>query len=76
MIFNNSLDVRKLLPPGLLSDPLATGIARAFNTKNGRVVVSPAGNKVALTRHRDNAILIRFYRSPWRLFLRSTLLII
>lgn len=42
-------DVRKLVPTGLLTDALATGIARAYNLKNGKVVTSPSGNKVLLS---------------------------
>jgi len=38
-----------LLPAGLLTDALSTGIARAFNIKNGRVVTSPSNNKVAIS---------------------------
>ena len=41
------LDVRRLLPQGLLSDGLAAGIGRAFHVKNGRVVTTPSGNKVS-----------------------------
>ena len=39
-------DVRKILPEGLLTDPLTAGIARAHNIKTGRVVVSPDESKV------------------------------
>mmetsp|Transcript_9104 Transcript_9104/g.13703 ORF Transcript_9104/g.13703 Transcript_9104/m.13703 type:complete len:287 (-) Transcript_9104:116-976(-) len=41
-------DVRKLLPDGLLGEPLAAGIARAYNTKTNKVVSAPSGNKVVL----------------------------
>jgi capping protein alpha len=41
-------DVRKLLSEGLLTDQLATGIARAFNSKTGRVVTAPSGYKAIL----------------------------
>lgn len=41
-------DTRKLLPEGLLSVPLATGIARAYNIKNGKVLTTPNGEKVPL----------------------------
>lgn len=41
-------DVRKLLPDGLLGDPLAAGMARAYNTKNCKVVDSPTGAKVVI----------------------------
>jgi len=41
-------DVKKLLPEGLLTDPLATGIARAYNNKTGKIAVTPSGNKVVL----------------------------
>lgn len=41
-------DVRKLLPAGILSDALATGIARVYNTKTGRVVTAPSGKKVVI----------------------------
>lgn len=47
--FNEILaDVRKLLPDGLLSDPLAAGMARAYNNKTCRVVSSPSGEKTVL----------------------------
>lgn len=39
-------DVKKILPDGLLTDPLAAGIARAYNVKTGRVVISPDESKV------------------------------
>ena len=39
-------DVRKLLPEGLIPEPLAAGIARAFNSKTNRVVTTPSGAKV------------------------------
>lgn len=41
-------DVRKLLPDDLLGDPLATGMARAYNTKNCKVVDAPSGSKVVI----------------------------
>jgi len=41
-------DVRKLLPDGLLGEPLAAGIARAFHTKNSKIVVAPSGSKVVI----------------------------
>lgn len=41
-------DVRKLLPDDLLGDPLATGMARAFNTKTCKVVDAPSGSKVVI----------------------------
>lgn len=41
-------DVRKLLPENLLGDPLAAGMARAFNTKTSKVVDSPSGSKVVI----------------------------
>jgi len=41
-------DVRKLLPEGLLSDPLAAGMARAYNNKTSRVVSAPSGDKTIL----------------------------
>jgi capping protein (actin filament) muscle Z-line, alpha len=40
------VDVRKLLPDGLLGEPLAAGIARAFNNKTSKIVTAPSGNKV------------------------------
>ena len=43
----NHLDVRKILPEGLLSDPIATGIARSYNNK-GKIVNSPNGGKVVI----------------------------
>jgi hypothetical protein len=42
-------DVRKLLPEGILSEQQVTGIARAFNNKTGRVVISPSGQKVPIS---------------------------
>ena len=39
-------DVKKILPDGLLTDPLAAGIARAHNVKTGRVIVYPDDSKV------------------------------
>lgn len=41
-------DVRKLLPGGLLPDPLAAGIARAYNTRINKVV-TVGGHKTVLT---------------------------
>jgi len=41
-------DVRKLLPEGLFEDPLAAGMARAYNTRTFKTVTSPSGNKVVL----------------------------
>ena len=41
-------DVRKLLPEGLLTEQLATGIARVYNTRTGKVVTAPSGRKVKL----------------------------
>jgi hypothetical protein len=35
-----------LLPDGLLGEPLAAGIARAFNNKTSKIVTAPSGNKV------------------------------
>ncbi|CAM9204642.1 unnamed protein product [Ectocarpus fasciculatus] len=43
-------DVKKILPDGLLTDPLAAGIARAHNVKTGRVVVTPDDTKVVLCK--------------------------
>lgn len=40
-------DVRKLLPDGLLTDPLTAGIARAFHAK-GKVVSTPSGAKTVV----------------------------
>lgn len=40
-------DVKKILPDNLLTDPLAAGIARAYNIKTGRVVVSPDDSKAS-----------------------------
>lgn len=42
-------DVRKLLPDDLLGDPLAAGMARAYNTKNCKVVDAPSGSKVVIS---------------------------
>lgn len=41
-------DVRKLISEGVMSEALETGIARVYNTKNGKVVTAPSGAKVAL----------------------------
>ena len=41
-------DVRKLLPDDLLGDPLAAGMARAFNTKTCKVIDAPSGSKVVV----------------------------
>ena len=43
-----SVDVKKLLPPDLMDEALETGIARAYNTKNNKVVKSPTGSSVVL----------------------------
>lgn len=43
-------DVKKILPDGLLTDPLAAGIARAHNVKSGRVVISPDDSKIVLCK--------------------------
>jgi hypothetical protein len=32
-------DLRKLLPPDLLSDPLLVGIRKAYNVTHGRIVM-------------------------------------
>jgi capping protein alpha len=42
-------DVRKLINEGVMSEALETGIARVYNTKNGKVVTAPSGAKVALS---------------------------
>ena len=39
-------DTRKLIPGGILSDSIATGIARVYNTRNSAVVNAPSGEKV------------------------------
>mmetsp|Transcript_34180 Transcript_34180/g.74529 ORF Transcript_34180/g.74529 Transcript_34180/m.74529 type:complete len:287 (-) Transcript_34180:152-1012(-) len=41
-------DVKKLLPEGLIGEPLAAGIARAFNSKTNKVVTTPGGAKVPI----------------------------
>jgi hypothetical protein len=41
-------DVRKIVKGGILTESLETGIARVYNTKNGKVVTAPSGNKVVL----------------------------
>lgn len=46
-IFVLLIDVRKLLPDGLLTDPLTAGIARAFHAK-GKVVSTPSGAKTVV----------------------------
>mmetsp|Transcript_3644 Transcript_3644/g.7888 ORF Transcript_3644/g.7888 Transcript_3644/m.7888 type:complete len:290 (-) Transcript_3644:205-1074(-) len=42
-------DVRKIIPADLLSDEMAGDIARVSNLRNGKVVVTPSGNKAVLT---------------------------
>ncbi len=37
------------MPTGILTEALETGIARAYNTKNGKVVTAPSGVKIALS---------------------------
>ena len=37
------------MPDGLLNDGLVSGIARAFNTKTGRIVTLPSGSKAVLS---------------------------
>lgn len=49
MCFQSNVDVKKLLPAGILTDPLATGISRVYNIKNGKIVTAPSGNKVIRT---------------------------
>jgi capping protein alpha len=41
-------DVQKILPDDLLTEALATGIAKVANTKNSKVVTAPSGSKVVL----------------------------
>jgi len=41
-------DVRKLLPENILSESLAAGIARAYNLKTGKIIVTPSGNRVPI----------------------------
>lgn len=43
-----SIDVKKLLPDNLMDEPLEMGIARAYNTKNNKVVKSPTGAAVVV----------------------------
>jgi len=43
-----AVDVKKLLPADLMDEALETGIARAYNTKNNKVVKSPTGSSVVL----------------------------
>ena len=42
-------DVRKLMKDGILTESLETGIARVYNTKNGKVVSAPSGTKTVLS---------------------------
>eukprot|EP01035_Chromulina_nebulosa_P019792 gene19792-25734_t len=52
--FNEVLtDVRKLLPSGLLSESIASGIARVYNTRTSKIVTTPANNKVALSGYNE-----------------------
>lgn len=44
-------DVKKLIPVGILTEALETGIARAHNNKNNKVVKSPSGANVVLSTH-------------------------
>lgn len=41
-------DVRKLMTDGILTESLETGIARVYNTKNGKIVTAPSGSKVVI----------------------------
>lgn len=41
-------DVRRLIPPGLLSDPLAAGMGRAYHNKTNKVVLAPSGKRVVV----------------------------
>lgn len=42
-------DVQKILPSHLLTDAIINKVARAYNIKNGKIVVSPSGNRVVLS---------------------------
>mmetsp|Transcript_21649 Transcript_21649/g.36258 ORF Transcript_21649/g.36258 Transcript_21649/m.36258 type:complete len:307 (+) Transcript_21649:108-1028(+) len=46
-------DVRKIVPPELISNELAGGIARVSNIKNSRVVVAPSGKKTVLSQESE-----------------------
>ena len=37
-----------MLPPGLLSDGLAAGMARAYHNKTNKVVLAPSGKRVVV----------------------------
>jgi capping protein alpha len=42
-------DVKKLIPAGILTDALETGIARVYNNKNNKVVKAPSGACIVLS---------------------------
>lgn len=42
------IDVKALLPNGLLTDPLAGAVAKAYNARTSKVVVAPSGSKVTI----------------------------
>lgn len=42
-------DAKKLIPSGVLTEPLETGIARAYNNKNNKVVTTPSGATATLS---------------------------
>lgn len=42
-------DTRKLITNDILSDPVATGIARVYNTRYSTVVTAPSGAKVKIS---------------------------
>jgi hypothetical protein len=56
-----TVDVRKLLPDGLIGEPLAAGIARAFNTKTNKVVTTPGGAKVNLNTTCEMCVFLFAY---------------
>lgn len=43
-------DIRKIIPSEILTDSLASGIARVANIKNCKVVTAPSGKKVVLAQ--------------------------
>jgi len=55
-------DVTKLLPEDLLTDSLASGIARASNLKNAKIVTAPSGKNVVI--HKAGEVDATHYVDP------------
>lgn len=54
------LDVRKILPPDVLTDPIASATAHNYNLKNNKIVISPAGNKVLASSTNEHLLIDYF----------------